>query len=359
MNGRQVTPSKEKNMKPLRYLLTTVFCIGAPLASATIVDVPVFAIAPGVNEAQIAKIVVTINGATSNFANAGISFAATTGYFDSVTLQPIGGGLTTALRTNDISTPWNEATQAGFTTIVNKQPAPLFSSASPGIAAWGIPGQNFDQITYNGTLGKLSDPDSAQYDPGITGLGTVLDLVGVFLLPGNPDVLLSQNFINANAWSIRAYDANNVQLPLGQRVEYFPYTDPRALALTDPFFACDVGSPSTSVCAGAALVQLIPLTDTDGDTIPDSLDNCKLVANSTQCNSDSDIYGNRCDGDLNNNNSTNAQDTTLFRAQLGQSSSLPLYNKADINCSGAVNAQDTTLFRQLLGRPPGPSGLGP
>ena len=61
---------------------------------------------------------------------------------------------------------------------------------------------------------------------------------------------------------------------------------------------------------------------------------------------------------MNNNDSTNAQDTTLYRQQLGQPSVAPVYNKADINCSGSVNAQDTTLFRQLLGAPPGP-GAGP
>jgi hypothetical protein len=99
--------------------------------------------------------------------------------------------------------------------------------------------------------------------------------------------------------------------------------------------------------------------DADADGIPDATDNCTLLANATQCDSDGDGYGNRCDGDLNNNLSTNAQDTTLYRQQLGQPSVGPTFNKADLNCSGNVNAQDTTLFRQLLGNPPGPSGQAP
>ncbi len=102
--------------------------------------------------------------------------------------------------------------------------------------------------------------------------------------------------------------------------------------------------------------------DTDGDLRGNACDNCRLIANNTganaQCDSDNDGFGNRCDGDFNNNNSTNAQDTTLFRQQLGQPSTPPTYNSRDLNCNGSVNAQDTTLFRQLLGQPPGP-GAGP
>jgi hypothetical protein len=97
--------------------------------------------------------------------------------------------------------------------------------------------------------------------------------------------------------------------------------------------------------------------DTDDDSRGNVCDNCILVVNTTQCDSDSDGYGNRCDADMNNNGSTNAQDTTLYRQQLGQPSVGPAFNKADLNCNGTVNAQDTTLFRQRLGQPPGPSGL--
>ena len=103
--------------------------------------------------------------------------------------------------------------------------------------------------------------------------------------------------------------------------------------------------------------------DRDGDGIADIADNCINVPNPSQCDSDADGYGNRCDGDFGNpvpgNGATNAQDYLLFRAQLGQPSIAPVYNKADLNCNGVVNSQDYTLFRGLLGSPPGPSGLHP
>jgi uncharacterized protein YjiK len=113
------------------------------------------------------------------------------------------------------------------------------------------------------------------------------------------------------------------------------------------------GSPRSD----QATVSIIISPDTDGDGTADETDNCTLVSNASQCDADGDGYGNRCDADLNNNGSTNAQDTTLFRQQLGQPSVGPTFNKADLNCNGAVNAQDTTLLRQMLGLPPGPSGL--
>jgi hypothetical protein len=95
-----------------------------------------------------------------------------------------------------------------------------------------------------------------------------------------------------------------------------------------------------------------PPPDTDGDGVPDASDNCTLVANPDQFDADGDGYGNRCDGDLNNDGVTNAQDNVQFRQRLGTPDAV-----ADFNHSGNVNAQDAVIFRTLLGRPPGPSGL--
>lgn len=115
---------------------------------------------------------------------------------------------------------------------------------------------------------------------------------------------------------------------------------------------------STGVRLVSNLVPAPP-PDADSDGVPDATDNCTLVANAGQADSDADGYGNLCDGDMNNDGVTNAQDAILFRQQLGQPSVPPDYNKADINANGIVNSQDFVLFRQLLAQPPGPSGLVP
>jgi len=99
--------------------------------------------------------------------------------------------------------------------------------------------------------------------------------------------------------------------------------------------------------------------DTDGDTVPDYADNCTLLSNIEQTDSDVDGYGNRCDGDFNGNNYVNSQDYVLFRQQLGLPSVAPIYNPMDLNSNGVVNAQDVTIFRSLLGSPAGPAGLLP
>jgi len=115
---------------------------------------------------------------------------------------------------------------------------------------------------------------------------------------------------------------------------------------------------ATTLLLGMALAA--NAADTDGDGVDDVLDNCPMVANAGQCDSDSDGFGNRCDGDFNNNGLTNAQDSAIRLQLLGQPSIPPTYNAADHNCNGFVNSQDSTIYKTfLLGSPPGPGAEPP
>jgi hypothetical protein len=90
--------------------------------------------------------------------------------------------------------------------------------------------------------------------------------------------------------------------------------------------------------------------DTDADGVPDSRDNCILVANANQKDSDGDGYGDACDADANNDGFVNALDQSLVRAAFGTRNA-----RADLNGDGIVNALDLSLLRRLFGTAPGPS----
>lgn len=90
--------------------------------------------------------------------------------------------------------------------------------------------------------------------------------------------------------------------------------------------------------------------DTDGDGIPDAIDNCRDVSNDDQRDTDGDGFGNACDADLNNDCTTNLLDLLLFRAEF-----LGSDPDADFNGDGIVNLLDLLALRQRFLRPPGPT----
>jgi len=101
--------------------------------------------------------------------------------------------------------------------------------------------------------------------------------------------------------------------------------------------------------AGNILSKAI-VVDTDMDGIPDNLDNCIEVPNADQRDTDGDGYGNRCDGDLNNDGMVNAVDLGLLKQVF-----ITADPDADFNGDGIVNSLDLGLFKKMYNKPPGPS----
>jgi hypothetical protein len=116
----------------------------------------------------------------------------------------------------------------------------------------------------------------------------------------------------------------------------------------------DLDSPNVSERAVA--VTGIEFLDADGDGVEDFEDNCTLLANAIQCDSDQDGYGNRCDADFNNNGFVNYADLGLLRVGFFGDSTAPDYNELDLDCDGMINSADLALFKTLFGQPPGPGG---
>lgn len=119
----------------------------------------------------------------------------------------------------------------------------------------------------------------------------------------------------------------------------------------------DASSQKSSVIASAQFsgsVVAPPPVDTDGDGVADNLDNCKLVANANQRNTDGDNFGNICDLDFNQNGLVDPTDFSRLKSKLGTPSA-----NEDLNGNGIVDPTDFGLLKTYLGKAPGPSGLQP
>ena len=94
--------------------------------------------------------------------------------------------------------------------------------------------------------------------------------------------------------------------------------------------------------------------DADGDGLANSVDNCTLLANPDQRDTDGDNYGNRCDADYDNNGVVNASDLAFFKSKFFTADP-----DADLNGNGVVNAADLAILKTSFFKPPGPSELVP
>ena len=123
-------------------------------------------------------------------------------------------------------------------------------------------------------------------------------------------------------------------------------------------------------------------TDTDRDGLPDYLDNCQLIANVNQRDTDGDGIGNFCDPDLNscmlianlNQRDTNTDgfgnicdpdldgslfvdvvDLGIFNVAFGSIPGDPNWNPdADFDGDDDVDADDLLILNAFFSGPPGP-----
>jgi len=100
--------------------------------------------------------------------------------------------------------------------------------------------------------------------------------------------------------------------------------------------------------------MLSPALDADSDGVADALDNCTLVSNPDQLDTDADGYGNLCDPDLNNDGIVNFLDLNIFSSLF-----LSQNADADFNGDGLVNFSDLFVLSALFLAAPGPSGINP
>lgn len=120
---------------------------------------------------------------------------------------------------------------------------------------------------------------------------------------------------------------------------------------------------------GLSLASTAGVTiDTDGDGASDPSDNCTLLQNANgnseplsscvaQEDDDGDQFGNICDQDLDNDNTTLAADVAAVFASFGSDGLAA--GGADFDCDGTVLAADVAKVFAAFNGNPGPSGLVP
>jgi hypothetical protein len=103
---------------------------------------------------------------------------------------------------------------------------------------------------------------------------------------------------------------------------------------------------------------LTELPDQDEDGAGDIEDNCLILANPNQHDTDLDGYGNLCDADFDGDEAVGSTDFTAFKQAFQTIEGGPGYDAdIDLNGDGAIGGPDFTLFRDMYQGPPGPSGL--
>ncbi len=93
--------------------------------------------------------------------------------------------------------------------------------------------------------------------------------------------------------------------------------------------------------------------DSDQDGVALDIDNCVMVANGDQRDTNGDGFGNRCDPDLDNNCITNFGDLAALKSAFN-----PAYDPdADLNGDGFVAFGDLAGLKSFFLKAPGPSAL--
>ncbi len=111
-------------------------------------------------------------------------------------------------------------------------------------------------------------------------------------------------------------------------------------------FSLTAGVLSASLLMASPVAQA---ADTDQDSIDDTQDNCLLVANADQRDTDVDGFGNACDPDLDNDLVVNFSDLSILKAAFFSSEP-----NADLDGDGDVNFNDLAIMKGLFFQAPGP-----
>ncbi len=130
---------------------------------------------------------------------------------------------------------------------------------------------------------------------------------------------------------------------VGDNADVFPY---------DPTETKDSDGDGVGDNADAFPNDPTETEDSDSDGFGNNTDNCTLVPNPRQRDTDLDGYGNFCDPDFDGNLVVNAADLAYFKKQF-----FTTFADADLNGDGLVNAGDLAILKTFYFKAPGPSAI--
>jgi large repetitive protein len=252
-------------------------------------------------------------------------------FFNGTTTDPGTGALVGSLDPNTIDPHWDLGVDGGSAgQVLNPQNSILSSLTGP------------DGVVYNGA-NLASDPLFVSEYDNVLEATTVIDEGGNNInirftpFPGSPEVNASDYHISAGSPAINAGTAS-----------------------ADPLVALDfdrgprpVGG-AFDIGADEYLSAAVLDEDSDSDGVFDSSDNCTLVENPNQRDTDGDGFGNFCDTDVNNDGITNGSDVLVVKEFF-----LTAEPDADFNGDNIVNGSDILILKNFFLMPPGPSGVTP
>jgi hypothetical protein len=101
-----------------------------------------------------------------------------------------------------------------------------------------------------------------------------------------------------------------------------------------------------------------PAPDQDQDGVEDPADNCLVVPNADQIDTNGDGFGNMCDADYDDNGIVSGGDIAVIASRFGYTNATPGFDPDhDRNSDGMITGGDIAYAGSQLGLAPGPSGL--
>ncbi len=200
-----------------------------------------------------------------------------------------------------------------------------------------------DTVAYGARLRLRANFPVDGYDPATRIVLNTMKRYGIVLADGGRVALTAESDLYSQTkWSDLGIDSH-----------VFNSTPGASAVKVEDFDVIDTGQ---RIAETYDCVRNDDNQDADGDGILDTEDNCTLIANTDQRDTDEDSFGNLCDGDLNNDANTNTLDLNIYKQSHRTSLGSTNYNPhADFNGDGDINTLDLNIYKTLHRKPPGPS----